>query len=94
MLAQARAVILGFHASPAGPRERKAKMIPALPLVGKILVDLAASGASAPVAPQESDPQKVGGAANSGDFTQTVDDLAQAAGAATPPHGAHGAARS
>jgi hypothetical protein len=69
-------------------------MIPALPLVGKILVDLAASGAGAAVAPQNTDPQKVGGAANSGDFTQTVDDLQRAASAAPPSHGAHGAARS
>jgi hypothetical protein len=69
-------------------------MIAALPLVGKLLTDLVASGASAATATQNVDPQKVGGAANSGDFTQTVDDLAQAAGAATPPHGAHGAARS
>ena len=69
-------------------------MIAALPLVGKLLVDLVASGASAATATQNVGPQKVSGAANSGDFTQTVDDLAQAAGAATPPHGAHGAARS
>ncbi len=69
-------------------------MIPALPLVGKILVDLVASGASAAVAPQDADPQKVGGAANSADFTQTVDDLQRAASAGTTPHGAHGAARS
>ncbi len=69
-------------------------MIAALPLVGKILTDLVASGADAAIAPQDVDPKKVGGAANSVDFTQTVDNLAQSAGAATPPHGAHGAARS
>jgi hypothetical protein len=69
-------------------------MIPALPLVGKILGDLVASGAGPATAPQDVDPKKVGGAANSADFTQTVDNLAQAAGAGTPPHGAHGAARS
>jgi hypothetical protein len=69
-------------------------MIPALPLVGKMLVDLVASGASAAVAPQDSDPQKVIAAANAGDdFTQTVDDLQRAANAGTAPHGAHGAAR-
>jgi hypothetical protein len=67
-------------------------MIPALPLVGKILVDLVASGASAALSPQDSDASKVGGADKTGaDFTQTVDDLQRAAGAATPPHGAHGA---
>jgi hypothetical protein len=70
-------------------------MIPALPLVGKILVDLVASGAGAVLSPQDSDANKVGAAAKSGDdFTQTVDDLQRAANAATPPHGAHGAARS
>ena len=70
-------------------------MIPALPLVGKILVDLVASGASAPVAPQDADPQKIGGAAKSGDdFAQAVDDLQRAAGAGTTPHGTHGTARS
>jgi hypothetical protein len=69
-------------------------MIPALPLIGKILGDVVASGASAAVAPSDSDPKKVAGAANSNDFTQTVDDLAQAASAGTAPHGAHGAARS
>jgi hypothetical protein len=66
-------------------------MIPALPLVGKILVDLVASGASAALAPQDSDSKKVSDAAKSGDFTQTVDDLQRAASAATTPHGAHGA---
>ena len=66
-------------------------MIPALPLVGKILVDLVASGASAAVAPQDPDSQKVGDAAKAGaDFTQTVDDL-QRAGNAPTTHGAHGA---
>ena len=70
-------------------------MIPALPLVGKILVDLVASGASAAVAPPDSDPQKVGGAAKSGDdFAQDVDDLQRAAGAGTASHGAHTVARS
>jgi hypothetical protein len=68
-------------------------MIPALPLVGKILTDLAASGADAVAAPQDSDAQKVD-AANFGDFTQAVDDLQRAAGAGTAPHSAHGAARS
>ncbi len=64
-------------------------MIPALPLVGKMLVDLVASGASAAVAPQDSDAQKVGAAAKSGDdFTQTVDDLQRTAAAATTAHGA------
>jgi hypothetical protein len=69
-------------------------MIAALPLVGKILVDLVASGAGAAIAPQDADPKKVGGAANSGDFTQTVDDLQRASGAGATPHGAHAAARS
>jgi hypothetical protein len=70
-------------------------MIPALPLVGKILVDLVASGASAVVAPQDSDPQKVASAAKSGDdFTQAVDDLQRAANVAATAHGAHSAARS
>ncbi len=69
-------------------------MIPALPLVGKVLVDLVASGASAAITPQDADPRKVGGAANSGDFAQTVDDLQRSASAATTAHGAHGAARS
>jgi len=70
-------------------------MIAALPLVGKMLVDLGASGASAAVAPQDADPQKVNGAAKSGDdFTQAVDDLQRASGAATTSHGAHAAARS
>jgi hypothetical protein len=68
-------------------------MIPALPLVGKILVDLVSSGAA--VAPQDSDPQKVANAAKSGDdFTQAVDDLQRAAGAGTAPHGAHASAGS
>jgi len=65
-------------------------MIPALPLVGKILVDIVASGASAVLAPQDSDAKKVGDTAKSGDFTQAVDDLQRAASAATT-HGAHGA---
>jgi len=70
-------------------------MIPALPLVGKMLVDLVASGASAVLSPQDSDAKKVGAAAKSGnDFTQAVDDLQRTANAATLPHGAHGAARS
>jgi hypothetical protein len=63
-------------------------MIPALPLVGKILTDLAASAPGAAAAPQDADPQKVSGAANSGDdFTQAVNDLQRAASAATSPHG-------
>ena len=70
-------------------------MIPALPLVGKILVDLVASGASAAVAPNDSDPQKVGAAAKPGDdFTQAVDDLQRTAAAGTTPQGAHATARS
>jgi hypothetical protein len=69
-------------------------MIPALPLVGKVLVDLVASGASAALAPQDSDAKKVGGAANSVDFTQTVDDLQRTANAATTTHGAHATCRS
>jgi hypothetical protein len=69
-------------------------MIPALPLVGKILGDLVASGAGATAAPQDADPKKVGDAANVVDFTQTVDDLQRAANAGTTPHGAHGVARS
>jgi hypothetical protein len=70
-------------------------MIPALPLVGKILVDLVASGAGAAGAPQDADLQKVGGAAKSGDhFAQAVDDLQRASNAGTAPHGAHSAARS
>jgi hypothetical protein len=69
-------------------------MIPALPLVGKVLVDLVASGASGAITPQDADPRKVGGAANSSDFAQTVDDLQRSASAATTAQGAHGAARS
>jgi len=70
-------------------------MIPALPLVGKILTDLAASGPGAVAAPPDVDPQTLSGAAASGDeFTQAVDDLQRAASAATPSHGAHSAARS
>ncbi len=69
-------------------------MIPALPLVGKILVDLVASGASAALSPQDPDAQKVGAAAKPGDFTQAVDDLQRAAGAGGASRGAHGAARS
>ena len=70
-------------------------MIPALPLVGKILLELVGVRGGAVAAPQDADPQKVGGAANSGDdFTQAVDDLQRAASAATSPHGAHGVARS
>jgi hypothetical protein len=66
-------------------------MIPALPLVGKILVDLVACGASAALSPQDSDAKKVGGADKTGaDFTQVVDDL-QRTGNATTTHGAHGA---
>ena len=69
-------------------------MIPALPLIGKILSDLTASGTGAVAAPQDSDSQKVGAAANAGDdFTQAVDDLQRAAAAGMTPHGAHGAAR-
>ena len=69
-------------------------MIAALPLVGKVLLDLAASGVGAVTGSKDVDPKKVDGAANSNDFTQTVDNLAQAAGAAATSHGAHGAARS
>jgi len=70
-------------------------MIPALPLVGKILLDVVASGASAVLSPQDSDANKVGAAAKSGDdFAQAVDDLQRTANVATLPHGAHGAARS
>jgi hypothetical protein len=70
-------------------------MIPALPLIGKILADFTASGSGAVAAPQDSDPKKVGAAANAGDdFTQAVDDLQRAAAAGTTPHGAHGATRS
>ena len=66
-------------------------MIAALPLVGRILGDLAASGVGATTTSQDVDPKKVGDTANAVDFTQTVDNLAQATGAATPSHGAHGA---
>jgi hypothetical protein len=66
-------------------------MIAALPLVGKILGDLATSGAGAAAAPQDVDPKKVNGGANAVDFTQTVDNLAQAAGAGAAPHSAHAA---
>ena len=69
-------------------------MIPALPLVGKILVDIVASGASAALSPQGSDAKKVGDAAKSGDFTQAVDDLQRTASAATTLHGAHATGRS
>jgi hypothetical protein len=69
-------------------------MLPALPLVGKMLVDLVASGTSAVLSPQDSDAKKVGATAKSGDFTQAVDDLQRASGAAATSHGAHGAARS
>jgi hypothetical protein len=69
-------------------------MIPALPLVGKILVDLVASGAGVAATPQDADPKTVNGAANSADFTQAVDDLQRAVAAGSTPHGAHGAARS
>jgi hypothetical protein len=69
-------------------------MIAALPLVGRILGDLAASGVGAAAAPQDVDLKKASGAANAVDFTQTVDNLAQESGAATQPHGGHGVARS
>jgi hypothetical protein len=68
-------------------------MIPALPLVGKMLVDLVASGASAVLSPQDSDVKKVADA-KSGDFTQAVDDLQRTAAVGTTSHGAHGAERS
>jgi len=69
-------------------------MIPALPLVGKMLVDIVASGASAVLSPQDSDAKKVGGADKTGaDFTQAVDDLQRTASSATT-HGAHDASRS
>ncbi len=63
-------------------------MIAALPLVGKALVDLVASGVGGVAAPQDVDPKKVSGAADAGDFTQTVDDLQRAAGAGIAPHDA------
>jgi len=69
-------------------------MIPALPLVGKIVVDIVASGASAVLSPQDSDAKKVGATTKSGDFTQAVDDLHRTAAAGVTSHGAHGAARS
>ena len=69
-------------------------MIPALPLVGKIVVDIVASGASAVLSPQDSDAKKVGDAAKSGDFTQAVDDLQRTASAGTTLHGAHATGRS
>ena len=68
-------------------------MIPALPLVGKILVDLVASGASAVLSPQDSDVKKVGATDKSGDFTQAVDDLQRTA-STTTSHAAHSAATS
>jgi hypothetical protein len=70
-------------------------MIPALPLVGKILVDIVASGASAALSPQDSDANKVGGADKTrADFTQAVDDLQRTASAGTTLHGAHATGRS
>jgi hypothetical protein len=68
-------------------------MIPALPLVGKMLVDVVASGVSAALSPQDSDAKKVGATAKSGDFTQAVDDLQRAASTATT-HVSHSVARS
>ena len=68
-------------------------MIPALPLVGKMLVDLVASGASAVLSPQGADAKKLDATATSGDFTQAVDDLQRTANPAIT-HGAHGTARS
>jgi hypothetical protein len=68
-------------------------MIAALPLVGKVLIDLAASGVGAVTGSKDVDAKKVGAAADSGDFTQTVDNLAQAAGGAAATQGAHIAAR-
>ena len=67
-------------------------MIAALPLVGKVLIDLAASGVGAVTGSKDLDPKKVSAAADSGDFTQAVDDLQRAAGAAATSHSAHGAA--
>ena len=89
-LTQARGFILG--ATPAAPavRGKEAKMIPALPLVGKILVDSVASGVSAVLSPQDSNAHKVGAATQSGDdFTQAVDDLQRTAATGTTTLGAH-----
>jgi len=68
-------------------------MIPALPLVGKMLIDIVASGASAVLSPQDSDAKKVGATTKSGDFTQAIDDLQRTA-STTTSHAAHSAARS
>jgi len=69
-------------------------MIPALPLVGKMLVDIVASGASAILSPQDSDAKKVGATTKSGDFTQAVDDLQRTAATGVTSHGAHATGRS
>jgi hypothetical protein len=69
-------------------------MIFAIPIAGKILAGLAASEVGAAPPTQETDPQKLSGAANAIDFTQTVDDLDRASGAAANLHGAHAAAKS
>jgi hypothetical protein len=66
-------------------------MIFALPIVGKILAGAAASEAGAASATQTTDPRKTSGAADSVDFTQTVDNLDHAAGAKTAQHSAAGA---
>jgi len=66
-------------------------MIFALPIVGKILAGAAASEAGAASPTQTTDPRKANGAADSVDFTQTVDNLDRAAGATTAQHGAHSA---
>ena len=69
-------------------------MIPALPLVGKVLVDLVASGATPPSRRKTPTPEKSAARPIPVDFAQTVDDLQRSASAATTAHGAHGAARS
>ncbi|MGD0642381.1 MAG: hypothetical protein ABSC22_16675 [Roseiarcus sp.] len=68
-------------------------MIFAVPIAGKVLAGLAASDVGAAPATQTTDPRKTGDAADAVDFTQTVDNLNQAAGAFMTQHGAHGAAK-
>ena len=63
-------------------------MIFALPIAGKILAGAAASEAGAASAAQPTDPRRASGAADSADFTQTVANLDQTAGAKTAQHSA------
>jgi hypothetical protein len=54
-------------------------MLFAVPLVAKVLAGFAASELGAAPAAQSTDPQKIAGAANVPDFTQTIDNLDRAA---------------